>query len=117
MNENTLLKISLVSSLAGILLILFIAENIEPPEYQIKDITDKDIDKLISIEGELSILKETEGLYLLKLFDGESDIVVIVFKNGEIILEDNERVTISGRVVEYEGKFELQAEKITKIND
>jgi DNA/RNA endonuclease YhcR with UshA esterase domain len=117
MNENTLLKISLLSSLIGILLILFISESIEPPAYKIKDITNKDIDKLVTISGELSILKETEGLYLLKLFDGESTIVVIAFKNEQIILNNNERVKIKGKIVEYNGEFELQAEQIIKTND
>jgi DNA/RNA endonuclease YhcR with UshA esterase domain len=117
MNENTLLNISLMSSIVGILLILFITENIEPPEYKIKDITNNDIDKLVKITGELSILKETEGLYLLKLFDGESSIVIVAFKNEEIILNDNERVTIKGKIVEYNNEFELQAEEIIKTDD
>lgn len=117
MNENTLLKISLMSSIVGILLILFIVENIEPPEYKIKDITNSDIDKLVTITGELSILKETEGIYLLKLFDGESSIVIVAFKNEEIVLNNNERVKVKGKIIEYNGEFELQAEEIIKTDD
>jgi len=112
MKDTTLLKISLCCSLLGILVILFITENIELPESNISNITREDLEKTVSISGRINYITETPGLLIITLEDNTGNITAIVFKEENITLEKGQIITLEGEVIEYKGQLEIQAELI-----
>jgi RecJ-like exonuclease len=112
MNEKSLLIISLIFSLLGVLIILFVSENIEIPTYKISEITKENLEDTVKVTGTLSLIKETKNVYLFNLKDETSEIMVIAFKKERIDFKDDQRVTIIGKVIEYQDQLEIQAEEI-----
>ena len=110
MKDETLLKISFCCSLLGILIILFITENLEIPESNIANITKEDLDKTVSVSGKIGYITETPGLLIINLQDKTGNITAIVFKEENITLEKNQIITIEGRVIEYKDQLEIQAD-------
>jgi len=114
MKDSTLMKISFCCSLLGILLILFITENATIKSYKISEIRLQDIDKLVSISGEITRITDTPSILLTDINDETGSITVVIFKDANLTLERYQEVVIEGKVTEYEGKIEIQAETIRK---
>ena len=112
MKDSTLLKISLCCSLLGILIILFIVENLEIPESNIGNITQEDWEKTVAVSGEIKYITETPGLLIITLGDNTGNITVIAFKEENVSLEKGQIITIEGQVIEYKDQLEIQAELI-----
>lgn len=110
MKDEKLLKISFCCSLLGILIILFITENLEVPESNIVNITKENLDETLSVSGKISYITETPGLLIINLQDNTGNITAIIFKEENISLEKNQIVTIEGKVIEYKGQLEIQAD-------
>jgi RecJ-like exonuclease len=110
MKDETLLKISLCCSLVGILIILFIVENSEIPESNIANITKENLEQTVSISGQITRITETPGLLILNLKDGTGEITAIIFKEDNLTLQKNQIITIEGKIIEYDGKLEIQAD-------
>ena len=115
MKEKTLLKIALTISLIGILILLILAETLEPKKRNISEISEKDIDQSILVYGYLTKTKETEHISIFKLEENNASIMVIAFKEKEINISKNEIVKIIGTVKKYQDILEISAEEITKI--
>jgi RecJ-like exonuclease len=114
MNEKTLLKISLIFSILGILLILFISENTSIDLSNISEITKENIDEKVRIQGIVTNIVETESLTILNVKDNTGKITIIIFEIG-IGLQKDQRVEIIGSVTDYEDQLEIMADQIKKI--
>jgi RecJ-like exonuclease len=114
MENSTLLKLSFIVSIVGIFILLIILEYQEIPFYQIKDITKDHLEKSVKIQGTIITIKETPGLYLLKVKDTKI-IPVMIFKEEEIDIKKNSKVEIEGKVTEYKNELEIIADKITEL--
>lgn len=88
----------------------------EIPTYKISEISKDNLEDMVQVSGSLSLIKETKNIYLFNLEDENLSIVVIAFKDEEISFEKNQRVTIRGRVIEYQNQLEIQAEQIFMDN-
>ena len=117
MNEKRLLKICLITSILGIFLLLSIAEFSQPKFYQINDITEKQIDTQIKIQGTITKSKDLPGLLIFDLKDNTSKMTVIAFKDFQINLTKGENVSITGKIAEYKNVLEIIADEITIKND
>ena len=113
MEENTILKIALLVSLTGILVIIFISGSIEVKEYKIKEISKDLIDKEIKVSGIITRITETPGLLILNLKDSTGEITSIIFKEDPINLTENQEIEIQGKVKEYKNKLEIEANLIS----
>jgi DNA/RNA endonuclease YhcR with UshA esterase domain len=112
MQEKTLLKISLITALIGIFILLIILDRIDISDSNINLINKTMIDQQIKIKGEITRLTETPGLYILNVKDDTGNIDVIIFKEEKIELEKGKVIEIQGTVTEYQGKVEIIAKKI-----
>lgn len=112
MKEENLLKISLICSLIGILIILYITENTNIPNSNISNITNKDLETKVAIIGLVTSVKETPGLIILNVEDKTGNITVIAFKEENITLEPGRIIEVEGKVVEYNKQLEIQADSI-----
>lgn len=117
MNEKRLLKICLITSILGIFLLLSIAEFSQPKFYQINDITEKQIDTQIKIQGTITKSKDLPGLLIFDLKDNTSKMTVVAFKDFQINLTKGENVSITGKIAEYNNVLEIIADEITIKND
>lgn len=114
MQTSLLLKISLITSIIGLILLFYLAENLEPKLIEIKEIDERLFEEYVKISGEISKVRETEGLYILTVNDGE-EIDVIIFKNKEkLSFTKNSRVEVIGKVSEFRGKLQIEAFEIRK---
>ncbi|MBT3691207.1 hypothetical protein HOG16_03130 [Candidatus Woesearchaeota archaeon] len=113
MNENTLLKCSLLFSILGILAILFISETSSIELSKISDLTKESIEEKVRIIGEIKTIGDSPGLIILNLEDDTGTITVMLFKNEEEIpLEKNQRVEVIGTITEYKDQLEIIADQI-----
>jgi uncharacterized protein YdeI (BOF family) len=99
-----LLKLSLIISLLGTLLLLFLS-SLPPKLILIKNIKTNNLNKLIRIRGEI-INSEKKNFYLLTLKDSSGQIQIIHNKNLSGKLE------VIGKIKKYKNKTQIYPEKI-----
>jgi len=112
MKDETLLKISLIFSITGIFILLFILEYSQIDLIKIQNITQDNLETQVKIQGELVSVKETPGLYILKIDDQSKAITVIVFKEEPIEFKKGTYLEITGEVQKYKDELEIIADKI-----
>ena len=113
MKDKTLLKISFITAVVGILILLFILDRISLSNVNISNLTKENLDEKIKIKAELIKITETPGLYLLTVKDFSGTITVIVFKDEILELKEGNILEIEGQVASYKDKIEIIAKKIT----
>ena len=112
MKEKDLLKVSLVFSLLGILILFHITYNTEIKLYEINSLNEEHIDKMVRVRGIIENYAETPGLYLITLKDETGKIIVVVFKDEELQLQKDMALEIIGNVVKYQNDLEILSKQI-----
>jgi len=110
--ESQLLKVSLIFSLIGILILFYLTYTLEAKRYDINSLTKDNIDDIVKVKGIIESYGETPGLYLIDLKDDTGRITVVVFKDEEIELIEGLEIEIIGQVTEYQNKLEIIAKEI-----
>ena len=110
MKEKTLLKISLIGSLAGILLLFIISGKLKVDEKVIAEIDETEFGSSVRISGVVADVKERGSVILINVAQLEQ-IEVVVF-NANITLNKGDYVEVTGSLGEYEGNMQLIADKI-----
>jgi len=118
MDKANLLNICLIISIIGIISLLLLLEVSQPEYYQIKDITKKQVDTQIKIEGKIISTKDLPGILILDVKDNSSKITVIAFKDFPIKeLKNGISIETIGKVTEYQRQLEIIADEIKIKND
>ena len=113
MNENSLLKISLVFSLIGIFTIFYISETTTINLSEISDLSKEDLDNKVRIKGEIISIGDTPGLMIVNVKDLTDQMTIILFKdNSTINLERGKIIDITGTLTEYKNELEIIADQI-----
>ena len=112
MNEKNLLRVSLVFSLLGLLILFYITYNTEIKKYDIGSLNKDYIDKTVRVNGVIESFSETPGLYLITIKDNSGKITVIAFKDETINLQKGIKVEVIGQIVEYKDDLEIIAKQI-----
>ena len=115
MFERDLSYISLIFSLVGVFLILFLSENLEPKFYQIFEIDNSLIDKIISTSGKINLVKETEQISLFILENNSSKILVFTENNKKLNLKKDTFVKVIGKILMYNGELEIEIKEIKRL--
>lgn len=116
MKEKTLLKIALISSVLGVFLLLIVQDNISLDPISPKEIEEKNSGEVVKIIGFISGISNKDNLMFLKISEKRIDEVdVMLFKDHDIHLKENQVVEIVGEVSEYKGKKEIIANKLRLI--
>jgi len=107
-----LLKISLILSLIGIFLLVFLANILTPKQITINQITFKQLNKNIKISGEIINSKafEDSNFQIISIKDSTGKIDITI--NQIMNLTNSTNITIIGTVSEYKGNLQIQANKI-----
>lgn len=113
MQTRLLLKISLITSLLGLILLFFLSENLEPKLISIEEIDERLFDEYVKISGEIVGVRKTTGLYILSIQDSTEKIDVIVFKQKEkFSFEKGTHVEVIGKVGKFRGNLQIEANEI-----
>lgn len=112
MENKRLLNLVLIASFLGIFILLVISENVSIKESSIIQLSKEGVGKRVMVSGFISNLFETEGLYLFDLTNNSDSIKIVLFKNNETKLYNNNFVFVEGELTEYKGDLEITAKRI-----
>ncbi|MCH8003092.1 MAG: hypothetical protein IH934_00535 [Nanoarchaeota archaeon] len=116
MQEKTLLKIALILSLLGLLILYLISDNIEIKEKNIEKITLDNKDEFVKLRGIVNKVIDTERVTIMEIMQPQ-EITVVLFKNENktMSIQKGNEVEIFGKVDEYEGKLEIIADRLRVV--
>ena len=107
-----LLKISLVISIIGIIILLFLSNILSPEQIEIGKINNKYINQKVNVNGKIFNIKKYEDsnfqVISIKDSTGKIDITIDEIINFKI----NQTINIIGTVQEYKQYLQIQADKI-----
>ncbi len=113
MNEKSLLKLALLISILGLILLYIVSKNIVIDDTTIEKITNEEIEGDVVIKGIVKEITERSGTTFI-IINQESEIEVIVFSSN-VNLSKGDNVKITGQVSEYKNQKEIIADKIEII--
>lgn len=109
MQEKTLLKISLITTITGILILLFISLSIKDEEQPFQLI---DNNNFVTISGNVEQISSINNVTFLRIRQNKP-ITAIIFEDY-IQFKRGDFVELRGTVEEYEGQKELVVEEMRK---
>lgn len=112
-NMSQTKKISLSISLIGIMILLILANILEPSLKEINEITNKDLNKKIKLQGKISEIKNYDNLQILTLTKNSFFIDVILYEKSNF--SKQEEVLVIGRINKYKKNLQIMAETINSI--
>ncbi len=108
MDDASLLKVSLIVSCLGMMLLVGLDYWYVAPSMKIKEITLEKVGQEVIIKGELKSSYLKSGNLLFELSDDSGKIQGILF-HAEESLKKGERVEVEGKVQRYKGNPEIVA--------
>lgn len=120
MKDEILLKISLLISIIGIILLFVFAQGLEAEKIEIGEIGKSSIGKYIEVFAIVSSFSESNGNYFLKIGDKTGNITAVLFKNdadniNTARFKKGIQIRIIGKINEYRGNIEIITDKIEFI--
>lgn len=112
MNNQTLLKISLIISILGIILLLILINIIKPSQIKIKDINEDLLNQKVEIQGKIQSIKtyKESNFQIITINDSTDKIDVLI--DNPINITKNQTAIVIGRISEYKDTLQIQADKI-----
>jgi DNA/RNA endonuclease YhcR with UshA esterase domain len=116
MKEKTLLKMALICSLLGLLILYLISGSMEIKEKNIEKITLDNKDEFVKLNGIVSNVVDTEKVVIMEITQPQQ-ITVVLFKdeNNAIPVYQGNEIEVIGKVDEYEGKMEIIADRVRVV--
>lgn len=116
MQEKNIVKISIITTILGLLFLFFLAEEVSIPP--LATIESSSLQQPVSLDGVVTKLVKKDKIYFLELDATRREkINVVVFPNQDIFLQEGNIVQIQGNVQEYKGQKEIIASKIVVKGD
>lgn len=110
-SDSTLIKISLVVSAVGIMMLFVLSELMQPKYIPIQNITESLYGERIMFNGSISSLTLKNGNLYARISNGENYIKIVMFKTFPN-LTAGQGITVIGRVSIFDGDTEVIAESI-----
>lgn len=119
MEDQYIFRIVLITSIIGLVGMIFFAGQIMPREVKIIDINRGMLDEDVAVEGVVEDIGKSKGsnTYFLDIMDGTGKTTLIIFdstatdlqkeKNLSVQSIDKKRVNVVGTVSDYKGNTEL----------
>ena len=116
MKEKTLLKIALICSLVGIVVLFFVSEKISISQVDLDRIDEMDIGTDVKIIGRIERATDVEKVMFLEIGQEKIEkVTVILFKDSDISLKEGDYVEVTGEIDDYNGEREVIANKVRII--
>ena len=118
MEDSSLFKIVLITSILGIIGTMVFANDISPREIKISEINRGVLDEDVTLEGVIIGVKKSSATetYFLDIMDGTGRCSLVIFESNVRDLEksnltisnlNNRRVKVTGKITEYQGRLEI----------
>ncbi|MBI2651575.1 hypothetical protein HYX01_03830 [Candidatus Woesearchaeota archaeon] len=116
MQEKNLLKIALISSLLGLLILYLISNIMQIKEYGAENIIPDNEDDFIKIKGVVSNVVDKEKVAVIKILQPK-ELTVLLFKkdNKTMPVKQGNEIEVIGKVNQYENKNEVIADKVRVV--
>jgi DNA/RNA endonuclease YhcR with UshA esterase domain len=113
MRESTLVKVSIITALAGLAFLLLYAGKAEL--HPALPLDSREIEEKVLMKGSVTQLRSQDKVLFLQLEGERTDTVdIIAFPEEELFLQQGDYIEVAGTVEEYNGKREIIASKIVK---
>ncbi|MBS3168226.1 OB-fold nucleic acid binding domain-containing protein [Candidatus Woesearchaeota archaeon] len=116
MEENLIIKLSLICTILGIILLVIISDKIELPSSEISSISEKEIGKNIKVIGKVNRVTEKNTITIIDLEDKTGIIQIVAFKPENLKLKKGGLIQVRGKVSLYESSTQIYADSIEIIN-
>jgi DNA/RNA endonuclease YhcR with UshA esterase domain len=110
MEEKTLLKISMLTSIVGVLVLFVISLNVDDGEKNFQLVNDQDY---ATISGKIGAVSSTGNATFVTVYQTKP-VTAVIFSKEYLNLAEGDYVEMRGTVQFYNGKKEFVAEEIRK---
>ncbi len=114
MKDSTLLRIAMLCSTAGLVMLWIVSAHIPIDEASIAGIGENHVGETVRIKGTVSDISSRDNLVTISIVKPETT-TVVMFGDEEPSLEKGDNVEVTAQVKEYKGGSELVADRIDKI--
>ena len=114
MKETTLLKIALICSLVGLVILYFISAKIEIKDYKPSKMNENVGDD-VKLNGVITKISDKGNGAFIEVKQEYPVSVVLFTENNNFNLKNGDKVEIIGKVHEYNNKNEIIAQKIRVV--
>ena len=111
MKETTLLKIALICSLVGLVVLYFISAKIEFKDYKASKLNENVGDD-VKFKGKVTKITDKGGVIFIEISQQSQVDVVMFTADNNLKLSNSDDVEVMGKVQEYKGRNEIIAQKI-----
>ncbi len=114
MNDEKIFKISIITTIIGLLGLIMTTGYVMPESLMISEIDNSKIDNQVEINGIVESYTITKtGTKIVKIYDNSSSINIVIFPSTEINfdIKNNMNVTVVGKITQYNGQLELIVEE------
>jgi uncharacterized protein YdeI (BOF family) len=110
---KTNLKICLVLSLLGVILLIFLSSHLTPREYTIINITRELIGNYVMIKGNIFYIKNIKEseFYILTISDSTGKITGTL-NSKDLSINKSQNYIFSGKIEKYENETQININKI-----
>ena len=115
MDDNIILKISFVTCLLGIAIIVIISDKLELKESRINEINENMAEKNIKIKGYANPSRSNKIIQIIEVKDNTGQIEVIAYK-GHIKVKKGDIIEVEGSVSKYENKLQVNADTVKVLS-
>ena len=114
MHDKEIFKITLTTTILGLIGLIILSGYVNPEELSVNEIDKSKIDNQVKVTGIIENYTITKtGTMIIRLNDGSDVIKVVIFPSTSLntTLYDGMNITVTAKVVEYNGEMELIIEK------
>ena len=114
MHDKEIFKITLTTTILGLIGLIILSGYVNPEELSVNEIDKSKIDNQVKVTGIIENYTITKtGTIIITLDDGSNVIKVVIFPSTSLntTLYNGMNITVTARVVEYNGEMELIIEK------
>ena len=114
MHDKEIFKITLTTTILGLIGLIILSGYVNPEELSVNEIDKSKIDNQVKVTGIIENYTITKtGTMIITLNDGSNVIKVVIFPSTSLntTLYNGMNITVTARVVEYNGEMELIIEK------
>ena len=114
MEEKFLLKIAVLCSMAGILVLFLISDGLEINQEELWKISEEKIDSTVVVKGKIIDLFENNKSMIFEI-ESKEVISVVLFKENPVKLNRGDYVEVRGVVREYKNDVEIIGDEVRVI--
>lgn len=114
MKEKTLLKIALITSLAGLFILYIVSETIPISETAIDDVDKSDFGKDVKITGFVNKVVVAGNITIIEI-EQPKRVSIVLADAVNVNLSEGSTIEVIGKISEYKGKTQIRGTRVRVI--